>query len=50
MPRILRNYLISFLIIGLILGIVHLLGLYFNSEHPNFSFLKKESFLTASSQ
>jgi disulfide bond formation protein DsbB len=30
MPRILRNYLISFLIIGTLLGIIHALDLYFN--------------------
>lgn len=30
MPRILRNYLISFLIIGTLLGVIHGLDLYFN--------------------
>ena len=30
MPRILRNYLISFVIIGTLLGIIHALDLYFN--------------------
>ena len=30
MPRILRNYLISFLIIGTLLGFIHGLDLYFN--------------------
>ena len=32
MPRILRNYLISFAIIGIIFLIVHLLDLYFKSN------------------
>ena len=32
MPRILRNYLISFLIIGTLLGVIHGLDLYFNPQ------------------
>jgi hypothetical protein len=35
MPRILRNYLISFLIIGTLLGVVHGLDLYFNPRSAN---------------
>lgn len=33
MPRILRNYLISFAIIGVILLIAHLLDTYFQAKH-----------------
>ncbi|MBF0287473.1 MAG: hypothetical protein HQM14_06615 [SAR324 cluster bacterium] len=32
MPRILRNYLISFAVIGAILLVVHLLDLYFHAD------------------
>ncbi len=32
MPRILRNYLISFALIGIVFLIVHLLDLYFKSN------------------
>ena len=34
MPRILRNYLISFLIIGGILGVVHLIDQYMINKAP----------------
>lgn len=32
MPRVLRNYLISFAILGFIFGVVHLLDVYFKSQ------------------
>ncbi len=42
MPRILRNYLISFLIIGTLLGVIHGLDLYFNPRPADPSIAQPE--------